>query len=119
MLYNQNKSCVKSCQTTLLYKNPLFSQKTHFFPACTLFYPIVLKRKIITATTYGLWWCPDRLYEGRSGAIPAVLLGKKETINEDADGATQQQQAYHGHANHPVVLPAATAGNTRGHTPEP
>ena len=29
-------------------KNPLFSHKTHCFPTCALFYPIVLKRKIIT-----------------------------------------------------------------------
>ena len=43
MLYNQNKSCVKSCQKTLLKKKP------HCFPTCALFYPIVLKRKIITA----------------------------------------------------------------------
>ena len=32
-----------------LLKNPLFSQKTHCFQTCALFYPIVLKRKIITA----------------------------------------------------------------------
>ena len=48
MLYNKNKSCVKSCQKTLLKKHPLFSKKTHCFPTCALFYPIVLKRKIIT-----------------------------------------------------------------------
>ena len=48
MLYNQNKSCVKSCQNHC-FKNPLFSKKTHCFPTCALFYPIVLKRKIITA----------------------------------------------------------------------
>ena len=57
MLYNQNKSCVKSCKKTLLFlktttlfskKNPLLSPKTHCFPTCALFYPIVLKRKIIT-----------------------------------------------------------------------
>jgi len=30
-------------------KNPSFSRKTHRFPTCALFYPIVLKRKIITA----------------------------------------------------------------------
>ena len=62
MLYNKNKSCVKSCQKTLLFfkkhffcqkpivfqKNPLFSKKTHCFPTCALFYPIVLKQKIIT-----------------------------------------------------------------------
>jgi len=30
-------------------KKPLFSRKTHRFPTCALFYPIVLKRKIITA----------------------------------------------------------------------
>jgi len=57
MLYNQNESCVKSCQKTLLLKNnnivfpqkTLFFPKTHCFPTCALFYPIVLKRKIITA----------------------------------------------------------------------
>jgi len=56
MLYNQNKSCVKSCQKTLfcLKKQHCFpkkhtvSHKTHCFPTCALFYPIVLKRKIIT-----------------------------------------------------------------------
>ena len=33
MLYNQTKSCVKSCKKILLFKkNPLFSQKTHCFP---------------------------------------------------------------------------------------
>jgi len=49
MLYNQNKSYVKSCQKTLLFKNtPLFSKKPHCFPTCALFYPIVLKRNIIT-----------------------------------------------------------------------
>ena len=42
MLYNQNKSCVKSCKKTLLFK------KKHCFPTCALFYPIVLKQKIIT-----------------------------------------------------------------------
>jgi len=47
MLYNQNKSCVKSCQK-YCFKNPLFTKKTHCFPTCALFYPIVLKRKIIT-----------------------------------------------------------------------
>jgi len=55
-LYNQNKSCVKSCQkhcflknnNIVFPKNPLFSQKTHSFPTCALLYPIVLKRKIIT-----------------------------------------------------------------------
>ena len=31
-----------------LLKNPLFSKKTHCFQTCALFYPIVLKRKIIT-----------------------------------------------------------------------
>jgi len=29
-------------------KKNLFSKKTHCFPTCALFYPIVLKRKIIT-----------------------------------------------------------------------
>jgi len=29
-------------------KKTLFSQKKHCFPTCALFYPIVLKRKIIT-----------------------------------------------------------------------
>ena len=29
-------------------KNPLFSKKKHRFPTCALFYPIVLKQKIIT-----------------------------------------------------------------------
>jgi len=29
-------------------KTPLFSKKNHCFPTCALFYPIVLKRKIIT-----------------------------------------------------------------------
>jgi len=48
MLYNQNKSYVKSCQK-YCFKNPLFLKKTHCFPTCALFYPIVLKRKIITA----------------------------------------------------------------------
>jgi len=49
MLYNHNKSCLKSCKKTLLFfKNPLFSKKSHCFPTCALFYPIVLKRKIIT-----------------------------------------------------------------------
>jgi len=36
-------------QNIVFPKNPLFSQKTHCFPTCALFYPIVLKRKIITA----------------------------------------------------------------------
>ena len=56
MPYNQNKSCVKSCQKhcflkkkNIVSQNPLCSQKTHCFPTCALFYPIVLKRKIITA----------------------------------------------------------------------
>ena len=63
----RNKSYVKSCKKTLLLKkltlfsqknplfsqkNPLFSQKTHCFPTCALFYPIVLKRKIITDYTH-------------------------------------------------------------------
>jgi len=48
MLYNKNKSCVKSCQKTLLFKKPIVFQKTHCFPTCALFYPIVLKRKIVT-----------------------------------------------------------------------
>ena len=43
MLYNKNKSCVKSCQ-----KHWFFFKKTHCFPTCALFYPIVLKQKIIT-----------------------------------------------------------------------
>jgi len=30
-------------------KKTLFSPKTHCFPTCAVFYPIVLKRKIITA----------------------------------------------------------------------
>jgi len=34
-------------------KNPLFSKKTHCFPTCALFYPIVLKRKIITDYNIG------------------------------------------------------------------
>jgi len=29
-------------------KKTILSQKTHCFPTCALFYPIVLKRKIIT-----------------------------------------------------------------------
>ena len=47
MLYNQNKSCVKSCQNIdiFLKKNIVFQNK-HCFP---LFNPIVLKRNIITA----------------------------------------------------------------------
>ena len=56
MLYNQNKSCVKSCKKHCFFKKTLFFQKTHCFtqknhcfPTCALFYPIVLKRKIITA----------------------------------------------------------------------
>ena len=55
MLYNQNKSYVKSCKKNIAFKKnivfpkkPLFYQKTHCFPTCALFYPIVLKRKIIT-----------------------------------------------------------------------
>ena len=48
MLYNKNKSCVKSCQKNIAFKKPLFSKKTHCFQTCALFYPIVLKRKIIT-----------------------------------------------------------------------
>ena len=48
MLYYQNKSCVKSCQKTLLFKKTLFSPKTYCFPTCALFYPIVLKQKVIT-----------------------------------------------------------------------
>ena len=60
MLYNQNKSCVKYCQKHC-FKNPLFSKKTHCFPTCALFYPIVLKPKIITAQwlllfIFGLKW---------------------------------------------------------------
>jgi len=47
MLYNQNKSYVKSCQK-FCFKNPLFSKENHCFPTCALFYPIDLKRKIIT-----------------------------------------------------------------------
>jgi len=46
MLYNKNKSYVKSCKNA--FKNPLFFKKNHCFPTCALFYPIVLKRKIIT-----------------------------------------------------------------------
>jgi len=55
MLYTKNKSFVKSCQKHC-FKNPLFStQKQHCFPTCALFYPIVLKRKIITADATGDW----------------------------------------------------------------
>ena len=40
---------MKSCKKTSIKKNnPLFSEKNHCFPTCALFYPIVLKRKIIT-----------------------------------------------------------------------
>ena len=63
VLYNQNK-CVKSCQKNIVFKtNPkkhcfpkktLFSHKTHCFPTCALFYPIVLKRKIITGHWFDL-----------------------------------------------------------------
>jgi len=55
MLYNQNKSCVKSCQnialeTIVFQKNPLFStKKTHCFQHVHFFYPIVLKRNVFTA----------------------------------------------------------------------
>jgi len=60
MLFNQNKSCVKSCQKHCFLKNnnivfqktPLFSKKNHSFPTCALFYPIVLKRKIITGLQF-------------------------------------------------------------------
>ena len=38
-------------KTNCFLKNPLFSKKTHCFPTCALFYPIVLKRKIITVHT--------------------------------------------------------------------
>jgi len=49
MLYNQNKSCVKLCKNIAFFKKkPLFFQKTHCFQTCALFYPIFLKRKIIT-----------------------------------------------------------------------
>ena len=50
MLYNQNKSCVKSCQKTLLLKKNtiVFQKKQHCFPTGALFNPIVLKRNIIT-----------------------------------------------------------------------
>ena len=34
--------------------NPLFSAKTHCFSTCALFYPIVLKRKIITGHSKNL-----------------------------------------------------------------
>jgi len=37
-------------KTLFSQKNPLFSKKTHCFPTCALFYPIVLKRKMITAS---------------------------------------------------------------------
>jgi len=63
MLYNQNISCVKLCQKHC-FKNPLFSKKkTHCFPTCALSYPIVLKRKIITAfiiafVCHSPWNCP-------------------------------------------------------------
>ena len=48
MLYNQKRIMCKVMSKTFP-KNPLFSKKkTHCFPTCALFYPIVLKRKIIT-----------------------------------------------------------------------
>jgi len=58
MIYNQNKSCVKSSKKTLLFfkkallfffKSIVF-QKKHCFLTCALFYPIVLKQKIITSS---------------------------------------------------------------------
>ena len=60
MLYNQNKSCVKSCQKhCFLRKQTLFSsqktivaQKTPLFSNMCTFYPIVLKRQNITAAFY-------------------------------------------------------------------
>ena len=45
----------------VLPKNPLFSRKTHCFPTCALFYPIVLKRKIITATIHVLNFLSKRV----------------------------------------------------------
>ena len=59
---------MKSCQKML--KNTLFPKKTHCFPTCALFYPIVLKRKNITAqdcvvvvlviprSLWWYWWYP-------------------------------------------------------------
>ena len=59
MLYNQNKSCVMSCQKHCL-KNPLFSKKKRIvFKYVHFFYPIVLKRKIITDRVVkdaDRWW---------------------------------------------------------------
>ena len=51
-------------QTKHCVKNPLF-KKTHCFPTCALFYPIVLKRKIITA-----YICLLFSFENRQFAFP-------------------------------------------------
>ena len=54
MLYNQNKSCVKSCKKIALKKHIVFKKK-HCFPTSALFYPIVLKQKIITGDDIGFF----------------------------------------------------------------
>ena len=60
MLYNQNESCVKSCKNIALNTSLFSEKKTHCFSQkpivfqhdCALFYPIVLKQKIITDYNY-------------------------------------------------------------------
>jgi len=50
MSFNQNKSCVKSCQKTLLKKKPIvFQNKTHCFPTCALFLSHCFEKKHIKA----------------------------------------------------------------------
>ena len=46
-----------------MLKNTLFPQKTHCFPPCALFYPIVLKRKIITAYMHLVYASYPKLLE--------------------------------------------------------
>jgi len=69
LLYKQNTHGFPK-QTIVFPKNPLFFQKTHCFPTCALFYPIVLKRKIITACIS----CTCTLYNGSNGLV--ILSGK-------------------------------------------
>ena len=51
-VWSRVKSIALKKKHIVFPKNPLFYQKTHCFPTCALFYPIVLKRKIITGWQY-------------------------------------------------------------------
>ena len=46
MLYNQNKSCVKSCQKHCFLKNPLFSKKPIVFQHVHFFIPLFWNEKL-------------------------------------------------------------------------